>query len=142
MGKTKARRLISPVSAALRELRQRTGHSQETLARDLMVSVQTCVLWETKRPPSGIMLARLAEMARLYGHADLKDTFEQAIQKLPAVQAADIQKERKRWDLVFCRLDEIEVQAQREDMQVVEFRCKEIRGLLNEILAFNWRNQK
>ena len=92
--RTKKARSKSPVSIALRELRQRVGFSQEALARELMVSLQTCTLWETKRPPSGIMLVRLSEMAEYYGHTDLKAVFEEALKKLPPAEAVKLELDR------------------------------------------------
>jgi DNA-binding XRE family transcriptional regulator len=139
--RTTKSRLKSPVSTALRELRQRVGFSQGTLARELKVALQTCVLWETKRPPSGIMLVRLSELAEYYGHADLQKVFEQALKKLPPVVLADIEAERSRWKEINAYLDSIQDSSTLDPVEISQH-CDDIRQLLEQIRAWNWRNQR
>jgi transcriptional regulator with XRE-family HTH domain len=139
MRKTKAR-LKNPVSAALRELRQRAGLSQEGLARMLRVAVQTCVLWETKRPPTGVILLRLSDLAAHYHFDDLKEVFEKAIASLPPAIVADIRKEREMWEAVESRVDGLEHFAPGSSEYQREI--AEIGELISEIKERSWRNQR
>jgi DNA-binding XRE family transcriptional regulator len=133
-------RLKSPVSAALREMRHRAGLSQGDVSQELRIALQTCVLWETKRPPSGIMLVRLSQMADYYKYSDLKQVFEDALAKLPPAVAADIKEERERWRMVEAMLGWIQDKAP-DDTDIARY-CHDIWELLEEIQAWNWRNQR
>ena len=140
MRTTKAR-LKSPVSKALRELRERVGFSQGTLAQELRVALQTIVLWETKRPPSGIMLVRLSQLAEEYHHADLQEVFEEALKALPPAVLADIERERQRWQEIEAMLGWIQDKVEGRDTEISQY-CDDIRHLLADIQAWNWRNQR
>jgi transcriptional regulator with XRE-family HTH domain len=137
---TRRTRSKSHVSAALRELRERRGISQEALARVLRVALQTVTLWETKRPPSGLILLRLSEMAGDYGFADLKEVFEEAIASLPPAVVAEIRKERELWEDVESLVDGLE--HYKPGSSDYQKRIAEIGELLSEIKARNWRNQR
>jgi transcriptional regulator with XRE-family HTH domain len=131
----------SPVSTALRELRSRTGFTQEGLARKLSVSLQTVALWETKRPPSGIMLARLATLAAEHRYKDLKQIFENALAELPPAVVAEVNRERERWKRIFRWVDDIE-EAAEEDPDSIRSLCDMLRDDLEEAQASAWRNQR
>src|SRR5947209_1616164 len=54
----------SAISAAVIELRQGLGQTQQQFAHALGVSITTIARWETNRPPRGTILADLARIAR------------------------------------------------------------------------------
>src|SRR5215831_8894120 len=95
------------VSEALIELRRRLDHTQESLARSLNVSLQTVALWETKRPPTGIVLTRLEQLALRYDYADLAEVFDHALQAGPRRSREDIAVERARWEEIDLSLGEL-----------------------------------
>jgi DNA-binding XRE family transcriptional regulator len=143
MKKTRADK--SRVSAALREMRTRQGRSQEGMARELYVSLQTMTLWETKRPPGGIILARLADFAEENGYADLQQVFESELEKLSPAVGTEIKRERERWAGIYDSLDSIRhlvARSESEWASMIDRECDRLFQKLQEAQARAWRNQR
>lgn len=64
---------------ALVDLRERLGLTQRKLALALDVTVVSVCRWETSRPPSGTVLAKLADFARSSGQVDLAELFNRCL---------------------------------------------------------------
>ena len=139
MRKTKSR---SKLSEALREMRSRAGLSQEGLARELFVSLQTVTLWETKRVPTGITLARLSDLAEYYGYKDVQQVFEAELDQLPPAVAADIKRERKRWEEIYGALDDIQREFEENCAGLISGKCDDLWNMLRSAQAWAWRNQR
>jgi transcriptional regulator with XRE-family HTH domain len=144
MAKRKSR---PELSSALIELRKRLGETQESLARRLNVSLQTVALWETRRPPQGIVLLRLSSLAEEYQHTDLAQIFEAAVDNETRQVRDDLRLERQRWERILRGLAEIREEAERlRDDPRVRDRIQEIaESLVGIALAareWSWRNQR
>lgn len=105
----------APLQRALRELRTRLGHTQESFSRELGVSLPTVGMWEySGRLPLDIGLARLADIARQAGHDDLVKVFMGGLEELRqdrAHRASEIFDEIERWQKIsaaLTALDEID----------------------------------
>lgn len=136
------------LSSALIELRKRLCETQESLARRLNVSLQTVALWETRRPPQGIVLLRLSSLAEEYQHTDLAQIFEAAVDNETRQVRDDLRLERQRWERILRGLAEIRDEAERlRDVDPrLRDRIQEIaESLLGIALAareWSWRNQR
>src|SRR5262245_30211499 len=97
----------SKLSDALRELRRRLELSQTAMSQKLGVTLLTVQHWETQRAPGGIILARLIHIAKKEKHADLADIFEAGIQEEARPVREGIEEERKLWDTIDQRVDDI-----------------------------------
>jgi transcriptional regulator with XRE-family HTH domain len=68
------------LSRAVRQLRQALGESQEQFARRLKTAVRTIARYEGERPPTGLVLARLKQLADTHDLPELAKAFQQAIE--------------------------------------------------------------
>ena len=136
------------LSSTLIELRKRLGETQESLARRLNVSLQTVALWETRRPPQGIVLLRLSSLAEEYQHADLAQIFEAAVDNETRQVRDDLRLERQRWERILRGL--VEIQEEAERLRSVDPRLRDriqeiAESLVGVALAareWSWRNQR
>jgi transcriptional regulator with XRE-family HTH domain len=140
----------TPLQRALIELRQKLGHSQESLARALNVSLPTIGKWESMTEPKGISLALLEKTARENQLPKVAAVFQDALDKLKTTAPRDAQAihdERMRW----TALDEIIGRIQQEAEALKEKKnpagqriyddCNAAWLLLEEIHSFSWRNR-
>ena len=136
------------MSQALIELRRRLGETQESLARRLNVSLQTVALWETKRPPQGIVLALLSRLAEQHQHADLAQIFLGAVENEPRLVRDDLRVEQRRWEMILNGLKEIQDEATQLNSvaPAAAMRLRQIaegvESLALEARAWSWRNQR
>jgi transcriptional regulator with XRE-family HTH domain len=136
------------LSKALIELRRRLGETQESLARRLNVSLQTVALWETKRPPMGIVLLRLSSLAEKYLYMDLAQIFEEAVEDEPRQVRDDLRLEQKRWDRILFGLIDIQNEAERLSSIApaaatrIRLIAEDLAGLALEAQEWSWRNQR
>ena len=144
------RKQRTPVQRALIELRKRMGHSQESLARTLNVSLPTVGRWETTLEPKGINLARLEKIATEKQLPEVAAVFQAALDKLKDTAPRDAQAihdEKMRW----AALDDIVSRIQEEATALKEKKnpagqriydaCNEAWLVLEQIHAFSWRNR-
>ncbi len=68
----------SPIAEAIRSLRATAGESQQEFAQRAGLSVVSVARYETDARPKKAVLARLAEVARDLGRADLQTVFQEA----------------------------------------------------------------
>jgi transcriptional regulator with XRE-family HTH domain len=143
MPKRKSR---SELSKALIELRKRLGETQESLARRLNVSLQTVALWETKRPPQGIVLLLLFGLAEKHQHADLAKIFNEAVENEPPVVRDGLHVEQRRWETILLGLNEIQSEVAQLD-SVAPLSAMRIRQIASHIgtlaleaRSWSWRN--
>ena len=136
------------LSRALIELRQRLGETQESLARRLNVSLQTVALWETRRPPQGIVLLRLSSLAEEYQHRDLAQIFEEAVDNETRQVRDDLRLEQKRWERILSGLVEIQdaalelengAPAVGERILII---AQNLLRVAREAREWSWRNQR
>jgi DNA-binding transcriptional regulator YiaG len=158
------------LSKALIELRRRLEHTQESLARHLNVSLHSVALWETKRPPGGLILLRLSRLAEEHQHADLAKTFADAVEGEKRMDREDLRREGERWGNIWIGLNRIasealdlaagevvveagrtysqeEIQALREQQNKQAGKrifdlVHEVRELAEQAQAWSWRNQR
>jgi transcriptional regulator with XRE-family HTH domain len=69
----------SPVSRAVRELRQAYGESQQAFAYRMKTAIRTIARYETVRPPRGAELGQFLELAMAKHRNDLAEVFARAI---------------------------------------------------------------
>ena len=101
------KRTRTPVQRALIELRTKLGHSQESLAREMDVTLPTVGKWETSTPPAGVALAALHALAVMKGHPELGQVFIDELHKLQGIyarKANDILDEIARWQKIKAHL--------------------------------------
>jgi transcriptional regulator with XRE-family HTH domain len=67
------------LNAAVRELREKTGDSQQSFATRLKLSIRAVVNYEKDRTPSPKALAAMAHLARRHGEYDLANQFWSAL---------------------------------------------------------------
>jgi transcriptional regulator with XRE-family HTH domain len=70
---------VSPVSRAVRELRQAYGESQQAFAYRMKTAIRTIARYETVRPPHGAELGQFLELAIAKQRNDLAEVFARAI---------------------------------------------------------------
>jgi transcriptional regulator with XRE-family HTH domain len=136
------------LSKTLIELRKRLGETQESLARRLNVSLQTVALWETKRPPQGIVLLRLSSLAAEHQHADLAQIFEGAVDNETRQVRDDLRLEQSRWERILRGLAEIKYES--ELLRSVDPRLRDrIQDIADNLIRvaleareWSWRNQR
>jgi transcriptional regulator with XRE-family HTH domain len=138
------------ISKALRELRLQMGHTQESFSRLMGVSLQTITLWELRRPPAGIVLYRLANMAEEQGLDELMGAFLEAAHADPMSTAEryDIDEETARWHDI--KETVIQVGTKGKILQAQGHPLgKEIEDLVMKLLDlckaandWSWRNQR
>src|SRR4051794_39269066 len=68
----------SEIAAAVVQVRNKLGESQQAFSNRLGVAIQTVARWETHRPPSGEILLVLAQLASQHG---CKQAYEEFTQK-------------------------------------------------------------
>jgi transcriptional regulator with XRE-family HTH domain len=73
-----ASRKKSELSKTVAELRKRLGLSQQEFSNRMGVALNTIARYETAREPEGLVLLRLAQIARAEGHSDLAWEFDYA----------------------------------------------------------------
>ncbi|MCL6508602.1 MAG: hypothetical protein K6T59_16440 [Bryobacteraceae bacterium] len=69
----------SPVSRAVRELRQAYGESQQAFAYRTKTAIRTIARYETVRPPRGAELSQFLELAIAKQRHDLAEIFARAM---------------------------------------------------------------
>ena len=122
--------------------------SRRSLAQRLNVSLQTVALWETKRPPGGIVLLRLSKLAEGHQYADLAKIFANAVEKEDRRVREQMNVELNLWDKLFTRLYHIQLQAHEltKVAPAVSDRilslAKEAEELAEEARSRSWRNQR
>jgi transcriptional regulator with XRE-family HTH domain len=140
----------TPVQVALIELRGRLGHSQESLARQLKVSLPTVGKWETTTPPTAVALAVLYKLAADNGHEKLARVFDTALEQLKATRpriVQDIRQEQMRWTQIDMLLGEIQTEAERlkdqgsPDGKRIYDLANDMWQVLAEIHLWSWRNK-
>jgi transcriptional regulator with XRE-family HTH domain len=77
--KEKENSAASPVSRAVRELRQAYGESQQAFAYRMKTSIRTIARYETVRPPRGAELGQFLELAIAKQRNDLAEVFARAV---------------------------------------------------------------
>ena len=136
------------LSRTLIELRKRLGETQESLARRLTVSLQTVALWETKRPPRGIVLLLLSGLAEHHQHADLAKIFAEAVANEPRLVRDELRVEQRRWETILSGLMEIQDEATQLNSvapaAAVRIRqiAEGIHMLAMEARSWSWRHQR
>lgn len=70
---------VSPVSRAVRELRQACGESQQAFAYRMKTAIRTIARYETVRPPRGAELGQFLELAVAKQRNDLAEVFARAV---------------------------------------------------------------
>ena len=68
-----------PIQDAVRQVRKALGETQEQFARRLRTVVRTIARYEGDRPPTGLVLAQLKQLADANGLPDVAHVFEDAI---------------------------------------------------------------
>jgi hypothetical protein len=69
------------LSLAIAELRRRLGHSQQSWANSLGLSMGACARWELNQFPDRKLLERLISLATENGFADLQNTLWRAYRR-------------------------------------------------------------
>jgi hypothetical protein len=77
--KEKENAAASPVSRAVRELRQAYGESQQAFAYRMKTAIRTIARYETVRPPRGAELGQFLELAIAKQRNDLAEVFARAV---------------------------------------------------------------
>jgi hypothetical protein len=124
------------------------------MATLLGVSVRSIATWELTTPPRGIMLARLARIAGLYGYMDLRTVFLEGLDAEARRLREPILKEMERADAISKDLEQLHVFVSHvhDDQDVPARRRKEAEAILKSVEAlkqkiaasqeWSWRNQR
>ena len=68
-----------PIQTAVRQLRKALGETQEQFAHRLRTAVRTIARYEGDRPPTGLVLAQLKQLADVNDLQDVANVFQDAI---------------------------------------------------------------
>ena len=71
----------SPISEAVRKLRNALSETQQQFATRLNLAISTVVRYELSRPPRGETLVQLMKIADEHGFRDLAEVFQSALSK-------------------------------------------------------------
>ncbi len=118
----------SPVSRAVRELRQAYGESQQAFAYRTKTAIRTIARYETVRPPRGAELHQFLELAIAKQRHDLAEIFAKALGdelKMKAERIPRTIEEGLLADLLF-------LSARNRQIPEIAKRFKRVRGLLIE----------
>jgi transcriptional regulator with XRE-family HTH domain len=89
----------TPTQLAMVELRETANLSQQGLAVIMERNTATVGRWETSRPPTGLALVELAQLALRFGRMDLCETFTNSVDSPLLHGDAHLKAGVKRMDL-------------------------------------------
>jgi transcriptional regulator with XRE-family HTH domain len=69
----------TPLQGAVRQLRKGLGETQEKFAHRLGTAVRTIARYEGERPPTGLVLEQLKQLANAYNLPEVASVFQEAI---------------------------------------------------------------
>jgi hypothetical protein len=117
------------------------------------VTTATVAIWETRRPPAGIVLLRLQELAEKSGRPELKKIFENAAREdktLTAVQRQQLADEAECWRDIRSAVvairqisNGLEEEAGLPDWaESIREQTKTLMKLIEKAQGWSWRNQR